>query len=109
MSTIAVALLLLIFVTILLLGREMLLRLTVIHSLTNSGMGSALTATVVALRSDSQAKRELAKLIGGREQLAAADAAEIALKSGQDLLEKHNQGQKQADKKSNAFKNFLRI
>jgi len=109
MSIIAVVLLLLMFGTIFLLGRAVILRLAIIHSLTNSGMGSALSATVVALRSDAAAKGELAKLIGGREQIAAADAAQIALKAGQDLLAKHNSGQAEADTKSNAIKNFLKF
>lgn len=92
------------FATLLLIARMMFTRLAVIHALTNSGMGSALTATAVALRSDARAKRELAKLVGGREQLAAADAADIALKQGEDLVLKHNRGQEKADKKKSFFK-----
>ena len=76
-------------------------RLAVIHSLTNSGMGSALTATAVALRSDAAAKRELARLLGGREQLAAADAADAALRQQEVVLAKHNSGQAIADRQSN--------
>jgi hypothetical protein len=86
-----------IFASIIIVTKILFARLAVIHALTNSGMGSALTATVVALRSDARGKRELAKLIGGREQLAAADAADEALKAGENLMDKHNQGQGEAD------------
>jgi len=99
-------LLLLMFVTIALFAKVIFARLAVIHALTSSGMGSALTATVVALRSAASAKRELAKLTGSREQLVAADAADIALKQGQNLMDKHNAGQRLADKKNN--KKFLK-
>jgi|ERR1039458_9464247 hypothetical protein len=81
-------------------------RLAVIHALTNSGMGSALTATVVALRSDAKSKRYLAKHIGGTEYIAAADAADIALKLAEDLMQKHNRGQGLADKENR--KKFFR-
>jgi hypothetical protein len=84
-------------VSVLIISKMMMGRLAVIHALTNSGMGAALNATVVALRSDAKAKRELANHIGGREQLAAADAADMALKQGEELLLAHNKGQKQAD------------
>jgi hypothetical protein len=81
-------------------GRLLFVRLAVIHALTNSGMGSALRATVVALRSDREAKRELARLIGGNEQVSAADSADRALKDAQELLDRHNRGQHLADKSS---------
>ena len=74
-------------------------RLAVIHALTNSGMGSALRATVVALRSDREAKKQLASLIGGTEQTSAADSADRALKDAQELLDRHNRGQQIADKR----------
>jgi hypothetical protein len=90
-------LLVLLFATIIIFAKISLARLAVIHALTNSGMGSALTASVVALRSDASSKRELAKLIGGREQLAAADAADLALAQGLELMHKHNRGQASAD------------
>ncbi len=76
-------------------------RLAVIHALTNSGMGSALTATVVALTSDAKSKRELAKHIGGKEYVAASEAADIALQQGKDLLLKHTRGQSEADRQNN--------
>jgi len=91
-------LLLLLFATIIIFAKIIFARLEVIHALTNSGMGSALTATVVALRSDAGAKRELARLIGGREQQVAADAADAALKQGEELMHKHNLGQASADR-----------
>ena len=90
-------LLVLLFATAIIFAKIIFARLAVIHALTNSGMGSALTATVVALRSDASAKRELAKLIGGREQQVAADAADAALAAGEELMHKHNTGQAMAD------------
>lgn len=90
-------LLVLLFATSIIFAKIIFARLAVIHALTNSGMGAALTATVVALRSDARGKRELARLIRGREQQEAADAADEALKAGEALLEKHNRGQGEAD------------
>jgi len=73
-------------------------RLNIIHRLTNSGMGSALAATVVALRSDAATKHELARLIGGTEQLRAATVADIAVDQAEELLRKHNRGQAAVDR-----------
>lgn len=92
--------LLLMLVGMLIVAKFLFAKLAVIHALTNSGMGSALTATVVALRSDAKSKRQLAGHIGGREQMEAADAADVALKHGEALLAKHNSGQKMADEES---------
>jgi hypothetical protein len=69
-----------------------------IHALTNSGMGKALLATVVALRSDADSKRRLAVEIGGQEQIAAANLAQRALGQAEQLLERHNRGQAAADR-----------
>jgi hypothetical protein len=92
--------LVLLLVVFLVFARIVFARLAVIHALTNSGMGSALSATVVALRSDAKSKQYLAKHIGGSEYIAAAEAADLALVQGLDLLKKHNLGQVQADKGS---------
>ncbi len=94
------------FATIIVFAKIMFARLAVIHALTNSGMGSALTATVVALTSDAKSKQELAKHIGGREQIAAAEAADIALNQGVELLRRHNRGQGLADSQNK--KNFFK-
>jgi hypothetical protein len=73
-------------------------RLAVIHALSNNSKGAALETAVIALTSDTESKRQLARLIGGREQLEAAHAANEALSQAKYLLDQHNRGQRAADR-----------
>jgi len=61
-----------------------------IHILTNSGMRAALSATVVALKSDAVSKHRLAEITDTESDRAAAHHADEAVKEAVALVDLHD-------------------